>query len=227
MTPATSASGAICTRKGEETRNRILDAATDLIHRQGFKNTGLQEILEASGVPRGSFYFYFKSKEELGRELVVRYRQNSHRELESRPFPGPGPVVPQLMAFFEEGARAQAEGGCKAGCLLGNLAIELSDAQEDLRREVAGCFDDLRAMFARALAQGQTTGELASDFKPEAAAEFLVAVMEGAILVAKAQREPTSFEASLAMLNRFLHSLLSRPAPDTRASSPAPTGGQP
>src|SRR5678815_3087013 len=63
------------TKKGEETRDRILAAATDLIHQRGYKATGVAEIVAASGVPKGSFYFYFASKEELGRVLLQRYRE--------------------------------------------------------------------------------------------------------------------------------------------------------
>jgi len=63
------------TKKGEETRDRILAAATELIHQRGYKATGVAEIVAASGVPKGSFYFYFASKEELGRVLLQREDQ--------------------------------------------------------------------------------------------------------------------------------------------------------
>jgi TetR/AcrR family transcriptional repressor of nem operon len=195
------------TKKGEETRERILAAATDLIHARGFKETGLSDILAASGVPKGSFYHYFPSKEDLGRELLVRYRHEARAFLEREAFPPTGEVVPQFVRFFEESARQQTEGGCKAGCLLGNLAAEVANIHEDLRREVAQCFVELREVFADALERGPRNGELAGDFAPEAAAEFLVSVMEGSILLAKARREPSGFAGVNASLIRYLASL--------------------
>lgn len=195
------------TKKGEETRDRILAAATELIHVQGFKETGLSDILAKSGVPKGSFYHYFSSKEDLGRELLVRYRREAREYLEREAFPPTGEVLPQFVRYFAESARLQTEGGCKAGCLLGNLAAEITNIHEDLRREVAQCFVELREVFADALERGQRTAELAADFAPDAAAEFLVSVMEGSILQAKARREPTAFAGVQVSLQRYLASL--------------------
>ncbi len=209
------------TRKGEETRERILAAATELIHLRGFKETGLADILAASGVPKGSFYFYFRSKEDLGRELLARYREQARVRLERDAFPPTGEVIPQVVEFFRAMARGQAEGGCKAGCLLGNLAAEMTDIHEDLRREVVRCFDDLREAFTDALERGQNTGELARDFVPAAAADFLMSVMEGAILLAKARREPAAFDGVQDSLMRYLDTLRT-----ARPLTALPTGGQ-
>lgn len=195
------------TRKGEETRERILAAATELIHRRGFKETGLADILAASGVPKGSFYFYFRSKEDLGRELLVRYRERARAHLEREAFPPTGEVLPQVVAFFDATARSQADGGCEAGCLLGNLAAEVTNIHEDLRREVVRCFLDLREAFADALERGQNSGELAPDFDPGAAADFLMSVLEGSILLAKARREPGAFAGVQDSLTRYLETL--------------------
>ena len=212
------------TKKGEETRDRILAAATELIHAQGFKETGLTDILAASGVPKGSFYHYFPSKEDLGKELLVRYRREARAYLEREAFPPTGEVIPRFLRFFEESAREQTEGGCKAGCLLGNLAAEITNMHEDMRREVAQCFLELREVFADALERGQRTGELASDFEPDAAAEFLVSVMEGSILLAKARRAPTAFAGVQASLTRYLASLQNPAHP---LGAPIPTSGGP
>ena len=212
----TSVTPVPATKKGEETRERILAVATELIHARGFKETGLTDILTASGVPKGSFYHYFPSKEDLGRELLVRYRTEAREHLEREAFPPTGEVLPQFVAFFEEISRkGQAEGGCQAGCLLGNLAAEVANIHEDLRREVARCFTELREVFADALERGQRTGELAPDFEPEAAAEFLMSVMEGSILLAKARRGPEGYAGVRASLHRYLESLRNpaRPAP--------------
>jgi len=202
--PAAGASPA--TRKGEETRERILEAATELIHQRGFKNTGVAEILAASGVPRGSFYFYFESKEELGCVLLARYRERQ-RETLPEVFPEDALAIPTILAFFEQSVRSQIEGGCKSGCLLGNLAAEITDEHRGLRLELAGVIEDVEHALAGALARGQARGELRVDFAPEAAATFVLSVFEGSILLAKARRDPQALEASMTMLARYLETL--------------------
>jgi TetR/AcrR family transcriptional regulator, transcriptional repressor for nem operon len=210
MQDATPTTGP-ATRKGEETKDRILAAATDLIHQQGYKATGVAEILAASGVPKGSFYFYFASKEELGRVLIQRYREKQREEL-ARIFPEGAEAIPTIRGFLEGWARMQAEGGCKSGCLLGNLAAEITDENEELRREIAGTLHDVQQALSGILANGQARGELSADFAPDAGADFLLSVFEGSILLAKARRDPKALEASVTMLARYLETLRSKAA---------------
>jgi TetR/AcrR family transcriptional repressor of nem operon len=193
------------TKKGEETRDRILAAATELIHQHGYKATGVADIVAASGVPKGSFYFYFASKEELGRVLLQRYREKQREEL-ALVFPEGAAAVPTIRGFFESAMRMQADSGCKSGCLLGNLAAEITES-EDLRKELEGVLHDLQQALAGVVARGQQSGELKSDFPPEAAADFFLSVFEGSILLAKARRDPKALEASLSMLARYLETL--------------------
>jgi TetR/AcrR family transcriptional repressor of nem operon len=193
------------TKKGEETRERILAAATELIHQRGYKATGLSEIVAASGVPKGSFYFYFASKEELGRVLLQRYRAKQAEEL-ARIFPEDAPAIPTIRGFFEGAVKTMSDTACKSGCLLGNLAAEITES-EDLRKELAGVLHDLQQALAGAVKRGQARGELAADFSPESAADFFLSVFEGSILLAKARRDPQALEASFTMLVRYLETL--------------------
>ncbi len=220
-TPIPGAHPGPATRKGEETRERILAVARELIHQHGFKQTGLADILTASRVPKGSFYFYFRSKEELATELLRRHRVVYREAMERDVFPPGGETIPQLVAFFRGSAQRQADDGCKSGCMLGNLAAEIGDMHEDLRREVVASFLEMREALAAVLARGQARGELKSDFAPEQAAEFLMSVMEGAVLLAKARREPAAFVAVEFSLARYLETLRN-PAPPHSAG---PTNG--
>jgi TetR/AcrR family transcriptional repressor of nem operon len=199
------------TKKGEETKARILAAATELIHRNGFRKTGLTDILVASGVPKGSFYFYFESKDALGKELLARFRERQRELLLTKVFPPDGRAMPQLLAFFQETLRSQTAGGCKAGCLLGNLAAEITDENPGIQQEVAETFLELKQIMAGAIARGQASGELRTDFAADAAAEFLISVMEGSILVAKARRDPAAIESSTVMIARYLTTLATEP----------------
>jgi len=216
--PGAAPTAAPATRRGEETRERILQAARELIHQHGYKETGLAEILAVSRVPKGSFYFYFRSKEDLVKELLRRYRDGYRETMEREVFPASGESIPQIVAFFRLSAQRQADAGCKSGCLLGNLAAEISDIHEDLRREVVASFTEMRESLAAVLARGQERGELAGDFVPEHAAFFLMSVMEGTVLLAKAHRTPFAFVAAEASLVRYLETLRNpRPRPAARS----------
>jgi TetR/AcrR family transcriptional repressor of nem operon len=205
---ATQLTHAPVTKKGEETKARILQVARELIHARGYKNTGLQDILDASGVPKGSFYLYFRSKEDLGRELIVTYRQTIRDGAAQRiALVAERGAIPQIVEAFRHAAQAQSVGGCRSGCLLGNLAAEITDSHLELRREIAACFQDLMQAFADVLEEGQRRGELTREFETQSAAAFLVSVMEGTVLVAKARREPATFLACENSLVRYLDTL--------------------
>jgi TetR/AcrR family transcriptional repressor of nem operon len=137
-------------------------------------------------------------------------------------FPPDGRVMPQLLAFFQETLRSQTEGGCKAGCLLGNLAAEITDENPGIQQEIAETFLELKQIMAGAITRGQTSGELRRDFQADAAAEFLISVMEGSILVAKARRDPAAIESSTVMIARYLTTL----ATESGTAPSAQTGGK-
>src|SRR5216683_4868591 len=112
-------------------RERLLDAGVETFHRRGFNGCGVQEITEAAGVPKGSFYNHFASKEALGAAVLDRYWQQradtTLRVLED------GDVRPteRLRRYFAAMAGNMAKRGYTGGCLIGNLGAELSD-QSDL-----------------------------------------------------------------------------------------------
>lgn len=182
--------------KKDSARKRILDAASELIHRKGFNNTGLKEILEAARTPKGSFYFYFKSKEELGLALVdyhserIAARARSCFDDESRPPLG------RLRLFFEAThARHELE-GCGKGCPIGNLCQEMSDLSPTFRRKLDSAMRDVISTVASLLRQAKDAGDLPVRLDPEETASFIMSSWQGALLTMKVER-------STAPMRRF------------------------
>jgi TetR/AcrR family transcriptional repressor of nem operon len=173
-------------QKGAATRDQILNAASRLIHVQGYQSTSLDDVLRESGVGKGNFYYYFKSKEELGYAIIDRITQTfierglgpAFADVEADP-------VTQLHAFFERVVEAQRQRNCVGGCAMGNLASELSDVHEGFRR-------------------GQRSGRLRADADASRVAQFLVAGLEGAILLGKVTRDITVMERCVEELREHL-----------------------
>ena len=192
-------------QKGAATRDQILNAASRLIHVQGYQSTSLDDVLRESGVEKGNFYYYFKSKEDLGYAIIDRIR----RAFVER---GLGPAfadadtdpVGQLHAFFDRVLDTQRQRNCVGGCAMGNLASELSDVHEGFRQQLAGIFDVYRDHLAETIRRGQGSGGLRPDVDAARVAQFLVAGLEGAILLGKVTRDITVIERCVEELKAHL-----------------------
>jgi TetR/AcrR family transcriptional repressor of nem operon len=192
-------------QKGVATRDQILDAATRLIHLQGYHCTSLDEVLKASGVGKGNFYYYFKSKEELGYAIMDRVVEAFiERTLDPIFADRSADPIAQIHTLLDRVLDTQRARNCVGGCPMGNLASELSDVHEGFRRRLAGIFLEWRAKLAEALRRGQSSGRVRPECQPADVAQFLVAALEGAILLAKLTKDISVMETCVAALRRHL-----------------------
>ncbi len=174
--------------KKENTRRKILDAAAELIHRKGFYHTGIQEILEAAAVPKGSFYFYFKSKEDLGLALVDHFSESGAARARSCFEDDSMPPLDRLRSFFQSAyARLEAE-GCQKGCPIGNLCQEMSDLSPVFRQKLESAMQCIALEVARLLRQAKDAGALSAHLEPEETAHFIVSSWQGALLTMKVEK---------------------------------------
>ncbi len=190
--------------KGANTKEQILQVACRLIHLQGFNNTSLDDILRESGVGKGNFYYHFKSKDDLGHAVLDRLALWTEEHIGPEVFRGDGNPITELFGFFDLIVEMQRETGCVGGCPLGNLAIELSDIHDGFRRRIDAILATWRNQIAGAITRGQTKGELARDVQPERLAEFIIAGIEGGILLAKTRKDLTVLEGCLEELKKHL-----------------------
>ena len=191
--------------KGAATRDQILDVAARLIHLQGYHCTTLDDVLRESGVGKGNFYYYFKSKEELGYAIIDRLvRGFVERTLDPAFADTDRDPLAQIHGFLDRVLDNLRQRNCVGGCPIGNLASELSDVHEGFRQRLAEIFVQWRATLARSLRQGQASGRLNADCNPEGAAHFLVASLEGAILMSKVTKDITVMEQCVNELKRHL-----------------------
>ena len=192
-------------RDGRSTREAIIKAATRLMHVGGYQNTSLDDVLRESGVGKGNFYYHFRSKEDLGYaildQLVAGFVE---RTLEPCFWDAAAPRLEQIRCFLDRVMEAQRKSNCVGGCFMGNLACELSDVHEGFRARLASVFTEWRVRMTTALAEAQVRGEVVASCRPEATAQFLVAGLEGGILLTKVSKDIAVLEQCVSELKRYL-----------------------
>ncbi len=174
--------------KGDKTKERILRAATRLIHTRGYKNTSLDDIFVESGVNKGSFYFHFSGKDELVNAVIDRFFGDIERRLVTL-FGGQGTSLERLSAYLDGLTYLMERSGCTGGCLLGNLTLEVSDWHHELREHLSASFDRMKGLLTGVIAEGQRSGDVRTDRSAGELAAFVIALTEGALMLARVRKD--------------------------------------
>lgn len=198
----------ILTKKAEATRQTILDTGRGLVLQKGFGGLGLQEVLKASGVPKGSFYYYFPSKEAFGCALLQQYVDEYLQQVDLLFTVGAGTGRDRLMrywwAWLADPRGDAAASGWAEDCLVVKLAAEVADLSEDMRRVLSDGVDILQARIAALIAEARADGSLPPGAPPAGMAQALYQMWLGAALLAKLTRERTPMEQALRATEQLL-----------------------
>jgi TetR/AcrR family transcriptional repressor of nem operon len=170
-----------------DAREKILSAAQSLIELRGYSALGVAEICKAADVPKGSFYYFFESKEALALAVIDEHWAEQERAW-SRILTGTAEPLTRLRQLFEATEAAQLAGqqscGTVSGCLFGNLTLEMSNHTEAVRKRLKEIFDAQVDMVAPVIAEALARNEIAVSDHREAA-RAVVAQLEGQVLFAK------------------------------------------
>ena len=181
-----------------DTREHILETAEALILGKGFSAVGLGPILTAAGVPKGSFYHWFPSKEAFGVALLERYFTTYLDKLDVQFASDAGTGRAHVLAYFAEWMDRHRGGGCAQQCLAVKLAAEVADLSEPMRHELEVGTRRITARIATALEGAQRDGSLSGGPDPAHLAVTLYTLWIGASVLAKAQHSAQPFEAAWA-----------------------------
>ena len=169
----------------EEIRDKILDIGVDLIAQKGYNGIGIQEVLDNAQIPKGSFYHYFKNKEDFGLQVIQRHGSNSLRYIDSFLSDTALSPLQRIFALFEDIQNVYEKKEFKEGCLLGNCSTELADQKECFSSTLENEFLKMENQFIVCLKEAKNNGELKTEVSPEELASFIVNSWEGAILRTK------------------------------------------
>jgi TetR/AcrR family transcriptional regulator, transcriptional repressor for nem operon len=179
-----------------DTRRRIVDAAYERFFEFGYNGCGVQDIADAAGVPKGTFYNHFKSKEQLALEVLELYRANLAGSLVTK---GESSPLSRLRAHFAHAAERYETAHFKLGCLIGNLGAEISNANPALRQSLRAGLDQWSAAVAVVIRQAQAAGEIGARHDPDRLARVLVNCWEGATLRMKVDEDRRAIDDFFAV----------------------------
>ena len=168
--------------KDTGTRQKILEAGAQAIAGKSFNSCGLAEILRSAGVPKGSFYHYFGSKEDFGVALIEKEIEEYLEML--RPIVGDRKRTPlqRLRAVFELGRDECLANGAARQCLIPKLALETAQLSEPVHAAVKWAYDQWTAILARVIREAQADGEIGRQHDADRLADVLVMLWEGATI---------------------------------------------
>jgi TetR/AcrR family transcriptional repressor of nem operon len=174
-------------------RESILHAGLKVVHERGFANSSVRDIVQAAGVPQGSFINHFGSKENFGIEVLNLYYASGRSLIEETLLNDALPPLKRLRTWVEKSLGSFNQNNEWHGCMLGNLGAEASSQTELIQSRVGEIFSDLRQHITYCLRAAVKAGELPPKTRCEDLAGFIHGSMEGAVLQAKAERnsEPT------------------------------------
>ena len=171
------------------TREALLNAGVAALTEKGFSATGIDEILRSVGVPKGSFYHFFGSKEAFGAELIARYDAYFVRKLDRFFLDTTLSPLDRIDAFFANAERGMKRFGFRRGCLVGNLGQEMGALPESFRAQLTNVLLDWQRRTALVLEQARKSGEIGKNTNCAEWAAFLWTGWEGAVLRAKLERK--------------------------------------
>ncbi|RNC29866.1 MAG: Transcriptional regulator AcuR [Candidatus Dichloromethanomonas elyunquensis] len=170
-------------------RQEIIESAILLIRSKGYENTKLSDILEASQIGKGQFYYYFSSKRELGLAVIDYSFMAFNKQLLENILSSPkSPEIKfdemlDWLVMFHKTSRS------KCGCLFGNLAVEMSEHDESFREKVKEVFENWTEKIKLVLLEMIKPSEPADFLKVEKLAQGIVAMLEGGILMMKSKQD--------------------------------------
>ena len=187
----------------QDMRQHIIDVAKALMTHKGYTAVGLMEVLKAAGVPKGSFYHYFRSKEEFGQALLEEYFQEYIGRVDVV-MAAQGTGAERLLGYLRYWAKTQAFDHPEEKCLVVKLGAEVCDLSEDMR----GVLEEGTALIIqrikRCVEQGMADCSITSTQDAETLAESLYQLWLGASLLVKVRNTTAAFDTALMTSERLL-----------------------
>jgi TetR/AcrR family transcriptional repressor of nem operon len=182
------------------TREELIRVGTEIIAQQGFNATGINAVLSKAGVPKGSFYYYFRSKEDFGLAVIEEVAKAYANQIDR--FLKDDKVSPlqRIRNYLEAGMAVLGQYECTRGCLMGNLGQELASTNETFRAQLDAVFRSWKARFARCLEEAKKAGEIPQESDVDELTDFLVTGWEGASLQAKVTKSIQPMQAFVDIL---------------------------
>lgn len=188
----------------EKTINNILELGADLMLKNGYHKVGLNKILQTANIPKGSFYYYFKSKEDFGLQVVKYYSTNSLNFLNQYLTDKTKDPKERIITFFQDMQNVYIEKNFKEGCLLGNCSLELSDLSESFSAVISEELEKWQTIFEKCIQEGQDLGVIKKDESAKMMSDFILTTWEGSLLRMKSSKSTESISTFIKFLDKYI-----------------------
>jgi TetR/AcrR family transcriptional repressor of nem operon len=192
-------------------RERLLHEGIRLFREHGYHATGIQQIATAAGIPKGSFNYYFESKEAFALSVIDRYATKTEAGIQAYFERTDMPPLARLRAYFDDGLASMNIAKGEHGCAVGNLLAELGDTNDVLQTALSTAWERIAAALEALLAEAQHDGALSTEVDCDRVAGLLLSGWEGALIAMRARR-------STQPLREFLNLVFEPLLADRRAS---------
>lgn len=187
----------------KDVRIELLQAGLRLFAENGYNGTGIKRIVDEVGVPKGSFYNYFKSKEDFTVEIIQFYSDTLSTLWDGFLNEGPSDPIGALRNSFEMIISHHEQSKVKTGCLIGNLAGEISEASDLCRLKMHHATLVWKDRISDYIKQGQATGIIRDDISTDALTQFIWNAWEGALLNMKIVNSSAPVKECISLLFDF------------------------
>jgi TetR/AcrR family transcriptional repressor of nem operon len=191
-----------------DAKTRILKAGARIVLEKGFCDTGLAEVLEAAQVPKGSFYFHFKNKEDFGLQLIDSFAEVLKTGQEKAYGDKSLPHLERIRRLFRWQTELFRKNDFIGGCPIGNLSLEMGDRNAAFRKKLNRVFLEMKKNLVSQLEQARQGGELPDSIEPEETAGFILSSWQGALVQMKVSKTTTPHE----IFDRMIFERLLRPS---------------
>lgn len=188
-----------------KTKDRILNVGIDLFSKKGYHNVGLKEILDKAEVPKGSFYYYFDSKEDFGVQVISKHSNIGLIDYKSYLEDISLTPKDRILKLHKNKIEYFEQKECKEGCLMGNSSTELSDVNESFRNIIAQEFNLWQNALERCIIEGQEEGSINKVMDSKMLASFILNSWEGALLRMKCEKTTEPLQSFISGLKIILN----------------------
>ncbi len=185
------------------TKQRLIDEGLRMMLRQGYNSLGVQALLNAANVPKGSFYHHFDDKEDFAHQVIDAYTAGVHSTLDACVADTSLAPLDRIRAFFRQVEHGYRQDGY-LGCLMGGLGQELSGVNDSFRLQIERCFESIAKRLQTCLDAAKADGSISPVVDTVRMASLLVDCWEGAALRSRLTRSPAPLDA---MLDYYLSSI--------------------
>ncbi len=188
--------------RGHITKEMVIDKTLSLFNIKGITDTSISDIQDATGLTKGSLYFYFQSKDELAIEVLKRAGQEFNEFLEST-LKGktPGRAVENFLKAL---LKKHRDTGFVGGCIFGNTALEMSDKHPDVVRVLKDIFNRWKKTLTMTLTEAQKTSEIRIDISSSELATIIIEMIEGGIMLSRLEKSERPLSLAIKAIRRLL-----------------------